>query len=71
MSNLKNLILGAGVAVALMASCSGNQTLSGLNPTAFDTTINGKKVARPLLLFFKNASTLHSHQQKWYGSLHH
>ena len=45
MSNLKNLILGAGVAVALMASCSGNQTLSGLNPTAFDTTINGKKVA--------------------------
>ncbi len=45
MGNLKNLILGAGFVAAIMSSCSGNQTLSGLDPAAFDTTINGKKVA--------------------------
>ena len=45
MRNFKKLILGAGAVIAMMSSCSGNQTLSGLDPAAFDTTINGKKVA--------------------------
>ena len=34
MGNLKNLILGAGFVAAIMSSCSGNQTLSGLDRRA-------------------------------------
>ena len=49
MKYLKNLLLGAGLVVtALMVSCTtGSKTQlteSGLNPTAFDTTINNKPV---------------------------
>ena len=48
MKNLKGLIFGAGIATILLSACAGgnegNLTVSGLNPTAFDTTIQGKKV---------------------------
>lgn len=55
MRNFKNIILGAGLGIlALFSSCSGgNQTLSGLNPAAFDSTINGKQVQ---LFTLKNKS---------------
>lgn len=38
-------MLGAGLAIAALTSCSGekNTTESGLDPTAFDSTIDGKK----------------------------
>ena len=49
MVNLKLSTLGCGVAFALMSSCSSGQqaelTVSGLDPAAFDSTINGKKTA--------------------------
>ena len=49
MENLKNLLLGTGLGVLALASCNGgkeaaNLTVSGLNPAAFDTTLNEKKV---------------------------
>ncbi len=48
MKNLK-VILGAGIAFAMISACTNvndanQQTASGLNPTAFDTTINDKVV---------------------------
>ncbi len=45
MENLRNMMYGAGLAVAALTSCCGEQTttVSGLNPTAFDSTIDGKK----------------------------
>ncbi len=58
MNNLKSLMLISGVAIAALASCGGAQqaapeTVSGLNPTAFDTTLEGKKVE---LITLKNAA---------------
>ena len=58
MKYLKNILLGAGLVVtALMVSCTtGSKTQlteSGLNPTAFDTTINNKPVK---LYTLKNAN---------------
>ena len=47
MKNLKSIIMGAGIATILLAACTGNEeklTVSGLNPAAFDTTIQEKKV---------------------------
>ena len=45
MLKLKSIFMGIGVAAILFSSCSkSNQTLSGLDPAAFDTTINGKPV---------------------------
>ena len=55
MRNFKNLFLGAGVAVLATACNSGNDaqlTVSGLNPAAFDSTLNGKKTE---LVVLKNA----------------
>ena len=48
MKNLK-VILGAGIAFAMISACTNvndasQQTASGLNPAAFDTTINDKVV---------------------------
>ena len=48
MKNLK-VILGAGIAFAMISACTNvndanQQTASGLNPAAFDTTINEKVV---------------------------
>lgn len=48
MENFRNLLLGAGLAVAALTSCAGGgqsavETVSGLNPANFDTTLNGKK----------------------------
>ena len=46
MNSLKHLMLGAGVVTALFSACAGKDaqlTVSGLNPAAFDSTINGKK----------------------------
>ena len=49
MKNLKKTCLGFGFAALLLAGCSTSQkeltTLSGLNPTAFDSVINGKKTS--------------------------
>lgn len=58
MGNFKNLMLGAGLGVLALASCNGGKeattlTVSGLNPAAFDTTLNGKKVE---LVTIKNAA---------------
>ena len=46
MESLKQQLAGLGAALLLLGSCNtnGSLTTSGLNPTAFDTTINGKKV---------------------------
>lgn len=49
MRHIENLILGVGMATTtLLSACNINhqaqQTLSGLQPAAFDTTLNGKKV---------------------------
>ncbi len=47
MRNLKSIIVGVGMATILLSACgSGNSglTVSGLNPDAFDSTVNGKKV---------------------------
>ena len=55
MKNLKGLLLGVGVAAAMLTACSSADkqatTVSGLNPAAFDSTINGKKTA---LFILKN-----------------
>ena len=57
MKGIKSIVLGAGMAIATMLSCStgGNTQLteSGLNPAAFDTTINNKPVK---LFTLKNKS---------------
>ena len=59
MKDLKSIFLGAGVAVAMLTACgSGNnasttETASGLNPAAFDSTINNKPVK---LYVLKNAN---------------
>ena len=45
MTSLKTLLIGAGVATMLLASCgNGGKTLSGLDPAKFDTVINEKPV---------------------------
>lgn len=47
MRNLKSIIVGVGMVTILLSACgSGNSglTVSGLNPDAFDSTVNGKKV---------------------------
>lgn len=46
MESMKQQLAGLGAALLLLGSCNtnGSLTTSGLNPTAFDTTINGKKV---------------------------
>ena len=47
MRNLKTILLGAGMASLMFSSCFNKEgihtTVSGLNPSAFDSTINGKK----------------------------
>ena len=47
MRNLKTILLGAGMASLMFSSCINKEgihtTVSGLNPSAFDSTINGKK----------------------------
>ena len=47
MNNLKSIMLASGLASILLAGCQSGQTSnltqSGLNPAAFDSTINGKK----------------------------
>ena len=57
MRNLKSIVLGAGMTALLLSSCAnGNETqltVSGLNPAAFDTTINEKPVK---LYTLKNAN---------------
>ena len=42
MKNLKDLFLCA--AMTMLAACSGNRTLSGLDPARFDSVINDKPV---------------------------
>ena len=49
MKNLKGIIMGMGVATAMLASCAGGQqapqlTVSGLDPAKFDTTLQDKPV---------------------------
>ena len=48
MGNIKNYLGIAGGCLLALASCAGNKTasrtVSGLDPAAFDTTLNGKKV---------------------------
>ena len=48
MKNLKGIILGAGVALAMLSACTtGNEvnlTVSKLDPAKFDTLINEKPV---------------------------
>lgn len=58
MGNLKNIMFGAGLGVLALASCGGGKeaaslTVSGLDPAAFDTTLNGQKVE---LITIKNAA---------------
>lgn len=57
MKNLKTIILGASAAVMSLAACTSNPdaqlTVSGLNPTAFDTIINADSVK---LYTLKNAN---------------
>ena len=48
MNNIKKLLFGIGGACALLSSCAptvrtANMTASGLNPSDFDSTANGKK----------------------------
>ncbi len=47
MRNLKTILFGAGMASLMISSCVNKEgihtTISGLNPSAFDSTINGKK----------------------------
>ena len=50
MKKFKTSCFAFGLAITLMASCQSGQkaadtTVSGLNPAAFDSTINGKKTA--------------------------
>ena len=55
MKNLKGILMGVGVAAAMLTACSSADkqmtTVSGLNPAAFDSTIDGKKTA---LFILKN-----------------
>ena len=55
MKNLKGILMGVGVAAAMLTACSSANkqmtTVSGLNPAAFDSTIDGKKTA---LFILKN-----------------
>jgi len=47
MRNLKGLLFGFGMASMLFSACDTKHaqlTVSGLNPTAFDSIINGKKI---------------------------
>ena len=47
MKHIKSILMGAGMAAILFSACNGNGsklTVSGLNPSAFDTTINEKPV---------------------------
>lgn len=48
MGNIKNYLGIAGGCLLALASCAGNKTasrtVSGLDPAAFDSTLNGKKV---------------------------
>ena len=58
MKKIKTSCYAFGLAIAMMASCQSGQkvadtTVSGLNPAAFDSTINGKKTA---LFTLKNAN---------------
>ena len=58
MRNLKKIACGLGVASLALSACTSGQqetelTASGLNPAAFDSTINGKKTA---LYALKNAN---------------
>lgn len=59
MKNLKSVIFGTGIAVAILSmSCSDKvqkTTASGLNPTAFDTVINEKPIK---LYTLKNAGNM-------------
>ncbi len=47
MKTMKNVSLLAGIALITLSACTGSKTTSltesGLNPAAFDSTINGKK----------------------------
>ena len=46
MRNLKGLLFGVGMASMLFSACDTKHaqlTVAGLNPTAFDSIINGKK----------------------------
>ena len=50
MKNLKTSFMGFGIAAAMLSACTSGQqqpatTVSGLNPTQFDSVINGKKTA--------------------------
>ena len=49
MKNLKGTMMGLGIALAMLTACTAQQqretTASGLDPMAFDSTINGKKTA--------------------------
>ena len=57
MGNIKNYLGIAGGCLLALASCAGNKTasrtVSGLDPAAFDTTLNGKKVE---LITLKNSN---------------
>lgn len=48
MNKIKSIFYGAGMAALVLTACTGAKdsqlTVSGLNPTAFDSTVNGKKV---------------------------
>lgn len=59
MKNLKSLIFGTGMAAVILSSCTANQTtgltVSGLNPTAFDTIINEKPIK---LYTLKNSNNM-------------
>ena len=57
MKDLRQLLLGVGVAGAMLTACAPGEkpatTISGLNPAAFDSTIAGKKTE---LITLKNAN---------------
>ena len=58
MEKLKGVVMGLGVAAAMLASCTGGQqapqlTVSGIDPAKFDTTIQDKPVK---LYTLKNTS---------------
>ena len=57
MGNIKNYLGIAGGCLLALASCASNKTasrtVSGLDPAAFDTTLNGKKVE---LITLKNSN---------------
>ena len=66
MRKIKSLIFGAGMATILLSSCNCDKcqtTVSGLNPAAFDTTINEK----PVKLYTLKKCQRHGglHHQLW------